>query len=246
MHYSFSEQLHSDQGRNFESQVIKELCRLGGVRKTRTTPYHPRGDPSAKRGHRSLLKMLGTLSEEKKSSWKDYVHSVSGEGAQFQKEQCHGVFPTLFDVCVASRLSVEAFLGISDEFSAATHRSYAAKLQESLSYAYKAADEAAKKRADQSKAKYDAILSETKNSSGGGRYSSPVFVMPMCRASKSWLRKGTVHCDRQFTRRPACLQDSTREPERSCPYGPQELSVAFLSHPLSRSGSNFCFLTSQT
>ena len=38
------EQLHSDQGRNFESDVIKEVCNLLGVHKTRTTAYHPQSD----------------------------------------------------------------------------------------------------------------------------------------------------------------------------------------------------------
>ena len=33
--------LHTDQGRNFESALMKEVCQLLGVTKTRTTPYHP-------------------------------------------------------------------------------------------------------------------------------------------------------------------------------------------------------------
>ncbi|KAK3517157.1 hypothetical protein QTP86_005119 [Hemibagrus guttatus] len=70
-HYGYPECLHSDQGRDFESHLIKELCDVAGVRKVRTTPYHPRGNP-VERFNRTLLCMLGTLENKKKGCWKEH------------------------------------------------------------------------------------------------------------------------------------------------------------------------------
>ncbi len=36
--------IHSDQGRQFEGNVFREMCLLLQVEKTRTTPYHPQSD----------------------------------------------------------------------------------------------------------------------------------------------------------------------------------------------------------
>ena len=43
-HYGFPEKFISDQGTNFESDLIKELCKIAGVQKLHTTPYHPQGN----------------------------------------------------------------------------------------------------------------------------------------------------------------------------------------------------------
>ena len=42
MYYGIPEKILSDQGRNFESSLIAELCKLTGVKKLRTNPYRPK------------------------------------------------------------------------------------------------------------------------------------------------------------------------------------------------------------
>ena len=72
-HYGFPEKFISDQGRNFESDLIKELCKIAGVKKVHTTPYHPQGNGQCERFNSTLCNMLDTLSEEEKSDWKSHL-----------------------------------------------------------------------------------------------------------------------------------------------------------------------------
>lgn len=59
--FGFPVKLHTDQGRNFESAIVKELCKCMGITKTHTTPYHPQGNGTTERFNRTLMNMLGTL-----------------------------------------------------------------------------------------------------------------------------------------------------------------------------------------
>ena len=61
------------QGACFESEIIKELCKLTGMTKSRSTLYHAMGKSIPERYNRTLLNMLGTLEPEKKSILKKYL-----------------------------------------------------------------------------------------------------------------------------------------------------------------------------
>jgi transposase InsO family protein len=61
--------LHSDQGRNYESTIFKELCRLLEIRKTRTSPRHPQANGQAERFNRTLIKMIRAYLKGEQRDW---------------------------------------------------------------------------------------------------------------------------------------------------------------------------------
>ena len=63
------EVIHTDQGRNLESALIKDLCSLLGIEKSRTSPYHPQLDRLVERFSRTLLNMLCTVANNHGQDW---------------------------------------------------------------------------------------------------------------------------------------------------------------------------------
>eukprot|EP00731_Ephydatia_muelleri_P006303 Em0003g551a len=70
------EKLHSDQGRQFESEIVKQLCRLLKIEKSMTTPYHPQSDGFVERFNRTLLNLLSTSSGQHPSEWDTSLHKA--------------------------------------------------------------------------------------------------------------------------------------------------------------------------
>ena len=68
--------IHSDQGREFENNLMQELCLLCGAHKTRTTLYHPASDGLVERFNRILLMMLAMFAGENRDDWDDLLPVV--------------------------------------------------------------------------------------------------------------------------------------------------------------------------
>ncbi len=80
--YRFSppEQLHKDQGRQFEAELVAETCEIVGIQKTRTTTYHPQLDGTVERFNRMMLDMLATTASNHPFDWKDHLRPLCPPG----------------------------------------------------------------------------------------------------------------------------------------------------------------------
>ena len=69
-------QILSDQGRNFESQLFQELCKLLKIDKIRTSPLHPQSNGVVERFNRTLGNMLAMFCENQQRSWDEHLPKV--------------------------------------------------------------------------------------------------------------------------------------------------------------------------
>ena len=67
--YGVPMEIHSDQGRNFESSLFKEVLSILGLDKTRTTPLRPQSDGMVERFNRTLKNMLSKFVKDNVSDW---------------------------------------------------------------------------------------------------------------------------------------------------------------------------------
>uniref|UniRef100_A0A8C6M880 Gypsy retrotransposon integrase-like protein 1 n=1 Tax=Nothobranchius furzeri TaxID=105023 RepID=A0A8C6M880_NOTFU len=152
--YGFPSRLLSDQGRDFESKMIKELCAMMGANKIRTTPYHPRGNP-VERFNRTLLDMLGTLEERDKYHWRDFVKPLV-QAYNCTRNDTTGYSPYELMFGRQPRLPIDIILGIQPEkTSHKTQSEYVENLRQRLQESYSLAAEKSQKMGQKNKTRFD-------------------------------------------------------------------------------------------
>ena len=66
-----------DQGTNFESHMIDELCKVFGIDKRRTTPFHPQCDGMVERYKRTLVDMLAMYVADNQKDWDYWLPQIT-------------------------------------------------------------------------------------------------------------------------------------------------------------------------
>lgn len=155
VHYGLPARIHSDQGRDFESHLIKELFRMLGIRKSRTSPYHPQGDPQPERFNRTLLSMLGTLDPAQKNRWSQHISQLV-HAYNCTKNESTGYSPYYLLFGREARLQVDLCFDLSlDGEAGKTHLQYVHRMKGELQKAYQLAAERSLKSHQRNKRYYD-------------------------------------------------------------------------------------------
>lgn len=72
--FGIPQKILTDQGTNFESKLVHDIFDYFGIKKLRTTPYHPQTDGETERMNRSILEMLRHYSRH--GRWVEHLDLV--------------------------------------------------------------------------------------------------------------------------------------------------------------------------
>lgn len=154
VHYGLPRRIHTDQGRNFESNLIKEMCTVLGLEKSHTTPYHAMGNGLTEKFNSTLIRMLKSLESEKKRNWKAHIAPlVHAYNASRQASTKYAPFMLMFGR--QPRLPIDLVLGCPGDDVEQDYSQYVETLKKNLQAAYKVATLEADRAREQQKKNYD-------------------------------------------------------------------------------------------
>ena len=123
--------IHSDQGRNFGSELFAEMCRLLGIKKTRTTPYYPQSDGMVECFNRTLEAQLSKFADHNQKDWDEHIPFLlmAYRSATHDTTHCS---PVKMMLGRELKMPIDLMLGSPDNEPPQTATNYASTLQEQL------------------------------------------------------------------------------------------------------------------
>ena len=76
--FGYPLQIVTDQGRNFESKLFSNLCKVLQIHKARTTPYRPSANGQVERYNRTLMDAVRCYIGKSQNQWDKYLSQIAG------------------------------------------------------------------------------------------------------------------------------------------------------------------------
>ena len=136
--------------------MIQELCKIAGVKKLHTTPYHPQSNGQCERFNSTLCNMLGTLSDEEKFDWKSQLGCMThAYNCTKHASTTYSPYYLMFGGHPGLPIDVEFGLHKPNCSDNCSKSRYIQKLRRRLNYAHKKASKYSSEQAQKYKTSYD-------------------------------------------------------------------------------------------
>jgi len=180
-------QLLSDNGKEFDNIVLKEICRLLEIDKIRTTTYQARTNGGVERLHRTMNAMLAKVVSTSQKDWDQYLPSVMG-AYRASRHEATGYSPNFMMFGRENLAPLDVVLGVpaEEEPHAGSCDEFVDRKVQVMRKAYELARENLGCRAERAKKGYDMRVRPTRYNVGQWvyHYSPRRFV----RRSPKWQR----------------------------------------------------------
>ena len=157
VHYGLPETILTDQGCNFESDLLKAICEIAQVKKIRTSGYHPQTNGQCEHFNATLINMLGTLPERPKNTWREWVPTLV-HAYNCTRNNATGFSPYYLMFGTNPCLPIDMLSG-TNTANLRGHKgnstTYIKNLKWRIEWVYKAANEVLKKEKERNKQQYD-------------------------------------------------------------------------------------------
>ena len=154
--YRFGVPTHviTDQGSQFTGHVMAQLCKALGIKRRRTSAYHPQTNGAVERFHRDLSKALGSyVVDSEHRDWSDHVPMVAwARNTTPSRATGLSPFELLFGVPATTSFSVVAHRALP---KSRTLEEYVKRMHDRWRGLYQAADEAQRRLGAANQKAYD-------------------------------------------------------------------------------------------